>query len=168
MRFLSVCAVVFLAYSLAPSVVRADAAADARKAIVAAYAKQSAAIPKGDFKSFEDTHTPDFYEVDKSGRKQELKRIVQAMSGIMSFVKNLKRSVSIQSVTVKGANATVAATEKVDAQIPNPQTNKTSNMHAERTISDTWISKNGKWLRKESKTLTEKQSMDGKPMGIGH
>jgi hypothetical protein len=142
---------------------RADSAADAKKAISSSYAAQSAAFGKGDFKAFAASHMPDYSETDMKGRKQDLKALEMALKGISSFAKNLKRTVKVKKVTVKGPTAAVEATEALDAVIPNPQTGKNSTMHAERDLADTWTLQNKRWLRKSTKTLSEKQLVDGKP-----
>jgi hypothetical protein len=156
-----------LAFSALAAPLFADATSDARNAVEKAYSQQSAAISKGDIKAYSASHAADFYEIDKKGRKQDLKSIQTAISGVLSFAKSVKRSMTVQKMTVKGSTATVSATETLDAAIPNPQTGKNSTMHAERTVSDKWAKTNGKWLRKVSKTLTEKQTMDGKEYPTG-
>lgn len=144
-------------------IVRADALADARRAIEAGYGKMFSAISKADVKAYAAVHSADYYETDKKGRKQTLAEITKTMSGVLQFIQNLKYKVTVQSVKMNGKNATVAATEIVEGTLMNPQTQKKSTMRSERTLTDTWVQSGGKWLRKSSKELSDKTTVDGKP-----
>src|SRR5579859_7774900 len=52
----------------------ADGTSDARKAIDAAYAKQSAAIVAGNVAAYASTFTPDFVAIDRAGHKENLQK----------------------------------------------------------------------------------------------
>lgn len=157
--------IVVMAMAAASPPSRGDATADARKAIETCYGKISTAVTKGDAKAYVAAHTTDYTETGKAGNKQTIAEVSKGLPMISQFVQNLKHKVTIQSLKLNGKTATVSATEQMDGSMKNPQTNKASTIHAERTLTDTWVQNSGKWLRKSTKELSVKYSVDGKPQG---
>jgi hypothetical protein len=174
MRMLLFSVALFLGSSVPAS---ADATSGARKAIEAAYAKQSAAVAKGDVQAYASTFTRDFYGTDLSGKKKEtLEQRKLLLRNVSKNSPSIQRNVTIRSFSVKGNTATVVAFEVVDAMplvtvLPDPRakqtgaaTQKRLKLHAETTTRDIWIKSGSQWLRKRSATLSEKQLLDGKPV----
>jgi hypothetical protein len=159
--------VVFLAVACLSTAVRGDASKQARKEIISAYARQSSAFAKGDFEKFAASHTPDFFEQNRSGKKQSLEMLRQVLPVVVKMMSDPRRKVIVQSVKVKGSKAEVAGVEVIDGKVSDPNTGKKVVINGERTMTDTWIKKNAYWLRKVSRTISEKQTMDGKPFGSG-
>lgn len=119
---LRVTAALFAALSLA-AVAHADAAADAKKAIQAAYDKADAALVKKDLKGMFSVYSPD-YEAQANGKKMTLAEVQQMAQMQISMIQKPKNKVTIQKFTLKGKEATATTKQDMEASFSNPQTKK--------------------------------------------
>ncbi len=150
--------------SFAPSILRADATADAKTAIQSAYAKQTAAINKKDVQGVVAVYSPDYLAIGTNGRKNRtLAETKQQLAMLFTKGQNIKATQTIQKITVKGNQATVLVKEHAEFSLPDLQ-QKLHRLISNSNAEDIWV-KSGKsnWLKKQSKTLSNKGTVDGIP-----
>jgi uncharacterized protein (TIGR02246 family) len=144
--------------SLAP-VIKADATADAKKAIQAAYDKQAGAVARRDAKAVFEIYAPDFEVVSKKGKKTSLANIKASITQLMASSNSINTSYKIQKLVLKGKEGT--ATIHTHAEIGAPNAGK---YVLDQTSEDTWIKAAKGWLLRRSKSLTSKESMNGQAL----
>ncbi len=146
------------------SAVQADQAAQVKKAIQAAIDKANAAIVKKDIKGAMASMTPDYVSIDKKGKQSSLAEEKQTLSMVLATAKNLKVRSVIQKLTLKGKDAIAVVTDHAEMNLQSPRGSQTVHLVVDSTSEETWIKSARGWLRKRSKTLTEKATMDGQPV----
>jgi ketosteroid isomerase-like protein len=142
----------------------ADANADARKAIQAAYDRNSAAGNKRDLAGSLTIYTPDYVSTDKSGKKTDLKQMHDQMKLIFGMFKTFKVTQSVQSLQLKGNEAQITLKSHLEGTLSNPQTKQAHTFTADMASNETWVKTPKGWLNKRSNTISEKEMMDGKPL----
>lgn len=165
-RFTSASLALCTLIAIAPAAIRADATSDAKAAIQAAYNNETAAMIKKDVKGIVAVYASDYVEIEKDGKKSTLAELKQQMQQLFPSLRNVKATQSVSKVTLKGSQATVLSRQHLEATFINPQTKKNQSLVATANLEDLWV-KSGKstWLKKQSKVLTENQTLDGKAGG---
>lgn len=152
-----------LLVSLAP-LVRADATADARKAIQAGFDKENAGAAKKDVQEALAPYAPDFVRTSVDGKKITLAEMKKGLTQMFAGVQTIKGTAVIQKITLKGKEATVTVKLHREITLLNPQTKKSS-VIAVDVIGDTVWANNGKgWQEKSGRELSRKVTLDGKPI----
>ena len=151
--------------SVAPVAIRADAASDAKAAIQAVYNKETAAVNKKDVKGSLAIYAPDYVEIGLSGKKRSLAETKKQMQSLFEGQEKIKLKQTITKVTLAGNQATVLVKQHLEMTIVEPQTQTKLISTSDARVEDIWV-KSGKsgWLKKQSKTLSEKATVDGKPV----
>jgi uncharacterized protein (TIGR02246 family) len=162
-RVLAVATLLCLGLTLAPKA-RADAAAEARKAIQAVYARGDAAMTKKDANAILSLYTPDYEQTSLKGQKITLAQAKQAIPMLFQQAKTIQSKTTIQKFSLKGSEAVVTVKQHATLTALNPQTQKTSKLVVDETSEDTWAKGAKGWLMKRSRTLAEQQMLDGKPL----
>lgn len=144
----------------------ADATADAKKAIQAAYNAGNAATGKKDMNKMFANDSPDFVAV-RNGQTITLAQAKAAVKQFFPAVKSIKDVSVVQKIKLKGNEATVTVKEHGDMVMANPQTKKTMKISVDSVSEDVWTKSGGAWLRKRSKSISEHVTSDGKPVPTG-
>jgi ketosteroid isomerase-like protein len=148
-----------------PYCARADATADARKAIQTLYDRESAAAEKKDAKGTTGQITPDYIGIGKGGSRSDAAQLRQDVQMLLSMFKTLKVSQTVQSLTLKGNQAVVTMKAHIVGLIGDPSSQKTHQMVVDSVSEDTWVRSGARgWLLRRSKTISERSLADGKPL----
>lgn len=147
---------------LAP--VMADATADAKKEIQALYDKMDAAAAKKDVKGMTASLDPNYVAVSASGQKMTLQQMKGQMTQLMAMLKEIKTKTVIQKITLKGKTATVNSKQSLTSTGTNPQSQQPMKIEVQDTSTNTWVKSGATWKLKETKSLSTKQFLNGKPI----
>ncbi len=147
------------------AIVRADSSADARKAIQLQYDRSNAAITRRDSTGTFAIYSPSFVAVDKNGKKHTLANLKQQSQVVFTQARIITGTTKIQTITLKGNTALVRVAEHSKMVGTDPATKSDSTLVFDSTSNDSWISTGGKWLQINSKTLTSKETINGRPFG---
>ena len=151
----------FAALLFAPCAVRADAAANAKNAILANYRRGDASLNKKNVDAVFAMQTADFTYTLKSGeqitREQEHQMIRQ-----LTFAQNISAHTVVLKFSYSNGAAHVRAKEHIVATIADPQTQKQTRVVVDAVTEDTWVKVGGKWLVKRSKEISRSQNMTTK------
>lgn len=142
-----------------------DATSDARKTIQGLYDTDNAAAMRKDVSAIFAHTAPDFVATDKQGKKHTVDEAKTQLPMVFSMSKSIKATSKIKSFKLSGSTATARVDESVTIKLENPQNKQTATMSIEETNSDTWTKTAKGWMKKASKSLTEKRLMNGKPIG---
>lgn len=138
-----------------------------RSTIESSGAKVGAAMKKKDFnalnKAVKSMVTPDFVYIE-NGQKQNVDTMLANMKmGIGVMQKVTVASAKILTLTEKGNSAKSKAQHTIGGQMPGPD-GKPHTMMIVGTVEETYVKKNGKWLMSKMNWLSQKMTMDGKPV----
>lgn len=143
----------------------ADAAADARKAIQAAYTSENAATAKKDAKGALAAYASDYEQTSSKGTKINMAQIRQLVPQVFAMATTIKDKTTIQKFAMKGSSkAIVTAKRQTEMTMVNPQTQKPAKAAMDAVTEDIWVKGAKGWQIKRSKALSEKQTLDGKPI----
>jgi len=156
----------FIALCIAGSfgTAKADETASAKKAIQAIYAKAAAAAAKKDANGMTAHFAPDYESIALDGTITKGAAIKSNLERFLQGVKSITETTSITKLTLKGGTATVLYKGTANIVVVVPQTKKEGRLVIERTGETQWEKKGGAWLARRAKTLTNKQSLDGKEL----
>ncbi len=164
-RFTSASLALCTLLAIAPAAIRADATSDAKTAIQTAYNKETAAMNRKDLKGIIAAYSSDYVQIEKGGKKSSLTELKPQLQAMLATIQNVKAIQTISKMTIKGNQATILAKQHLDATILGPEKKKLA-LSMTGNVEDIWV-KTGKstWLKKQSKVLSEKQTLDGKAVG---
>lgn len=165
-RTLLTAALLLAGASFAPQA-RADATSDARKTIQAAYDKMNAAAAKKDVNGILAYYAPDYEHVNQRGQKTTLAAMRQQMPQLLQMMKSIKATTAIKKFVLQGSQATVAVASQGEMVGVDPQTKKAVKIVIFSSDEDLWVKGAKGWMQKRSKTLSSKQTVDGKPVPGG-
>ena len=146
----------------APAGARADATADARKAIQAAYTKRDAAEARKDMEGSMSSMAPDFVFISKEGQKGDMALLKRRMAPAFAMMQSVKSRSQVQSVSVKGKEATASVKSHMEMLILNPQTQVPQKIVVDATSVDLWTKTASGWLQKRMVAKSESGTLDGK------
>lgn len=142
--------------------VQADTKADLQKR----YNELAVAVKKKDVTTCLGMLSADYTDVDPTGKKQtrkEFEKMVReqfkAPITVETFV------IKVNKVTPKGSDFIAENSTKMTLTFMNPQTKKKSTVEQSSTAKDVWTKSGSRWLLKQSTTLTQKRTLDGKSIG---
>ncbi len=141
---------------------KADDAASAKKAIQAMYTKVEAAAEKRDLKGMMVHLAPDYKETGPDGVTEKLPAIRAKIERLMQSVKSIRVSASIDKLTLKGNEATVIGKSVITLIGFNQRAHKDIKIVVEETNEEQWKKKDGLWLESSVKSISYKQTIDGK------
>jgi hypothetical protein len=143
----------------------ADSTSAARKAIQAAYSKQSQAIMKADAAAYRSTHDKAFVEVDQKGKSHSIEAIISFLGTVKKSAKNIKHTYTVTNIIVTGKEATANVSEQLSGDVENPNNKALIPMGIGRAAKDTWVRVGTAWKRKASKILSETRTIDRQKVG---
>jgi hypothetical protein len=143
--------------------VRADAAADARKAIQAATDREDAAVQKKDLQHAFAACAPDFRASDGQGHTSNVAQLKEQMQVVFGRAQTIKVKNTLQKITLKGDQATVTMAGRTDLIMPSPKGKPFIGV-VSNLVEEIWVKSGTTWLRKSARLLTQKLTRDGKPV----
>lgn len=141
----------------------ADVAADARKAIQVIYDHEVTAYAKKDIKGITAILTPDFESIEKNGDRINAVQSIETIRQTFRMLRTFTVSQNIQNLTLKGDQAIVTSRSHLEGTIADEQTGKPHKVVGDSVTVETWVKSRQGWLLKRSKTISERNIMDGKP-----
>ena len=141
----------------------ADASADARKTIQAAYTKENAAVAKKDLNGAFAFVAPDFMTGDKTGHQAALRDLKPQLQVVFDNSTSLKATTTITKFSFKGNQATVTTKDRTIMNLKAPKGGKPSKAVVDTIEEDLWVNNVGKWVRRLSTILSQTMTKDGKP-----
>jgi len=144
-------------------IARGDAVTDARKAIQALYDSANAAITKRDATGAFAIYSPTFIAINNKGEKHTLADMRQRLQLLSDQSKTIVGTTKIQTLTLKGNTANVRIIEHSKLIGVDPATGTDSTLVMDSTSDDIWVLTKGRWLETKSKTLTTKDTLNGRP-----
>lgn len=147
--------------------VTAAQAQSLRATIDASNAAVAKAMLKKDFKALnkaiKSTVTPDFVYVE-AGQKQDVDTMLSHMkTGIGGMGKVTVAKAKVLSLKEKGSTAMAKAEHTIGGTMPGPD-GKPHVMVIIGSVEETYVKKGGKWKMSKMVWLSQKMTMDGKPM----
>ena len=145
-------------------IVQADTPAQVKAQIQKLYDLDNAAAAKGDFeKSLSHTST-DYVGTQPNGKKVTYAEMKKLLPQIHAIMKDLRAKSTVTKIVIKGKDAVATVSEHAEATLANPQTKKNSKLVIEDTADDLWVKGAQGWMKKSSKMLKVRQTVDGKPV----
>ncbi len=144
----------------------ADATSDARRALQTLYDKTNAAAANKDLNGVLAYMTPDFVATGAKGEKRTVADLRAQLAQIFPLLQSWSGASRIQQVTLNngGGAATVVVKENVRMLMVNPQTKQKAVLESTGVSRDVWVkSGGGGWRMKQSRTLSAKALLNGKP-----
>lgn len=157
----------FILSILAISSASAQGDAQVRKELESSYAKLTKAFKSKDVKTIFAMGTNDFSYVAKNKTKMDRKSAEAMITGQMKMIQEVQTvSNVIKKLTVKGDTAIAIVTGTVKGKMINPgQQGKTLALVSIGDTKDTWIKTSKGWKLKSVEVLSDKTTLDGKPVG---
>ncbi len=123
------------------------------------------ALMKKDISFFEKTAAPDFVEIEKNGKKMDRAAAIAQIKQFFGMpTKMVSASGKLVSFTEKGDTVTAITESKMVAKLPGQKKGQWSTLKGVSKDEEVWTHKGGKWLIHSMKTISESQTLDGKPM----
>jgi len=167
-RFLIVLPAALALGASSVSAVKADTAAQARKAIQAAYDREDAAFDRKDIKGALVNCAPDFQFIAPGGMRGGLADARQSLTTQFGRNSSFVARTTLQKLTLQGSKVIVTVKEyQVRTVVPRAPH---AHMHKIVMVSidqDTWVKHGNRWLREMTRVLSQKQTLDGKPIPQG-
>ncbi len=143
----------------------ADATADARKAIEANYAKMAAALNKKDADGYTQFYTDDYVKISKDGQKKNKAQATADLKAALQQMKTAKFAIKVVKFALQQGKATANAQLNLAMSAPNPSTGKISQVTVNAVNEFIWVHSGTAWKIKQSKDMSSKMTVDGKPVG---
>jgi ketosteroid isomerase-like protein len=140
------------------------ATAQARKEIQAAYSRQDAAVAAKDVDGFVAIETPDAVDFDTDGTTETVAQGRQMMAQVMAAMKHCEASSVITGISLTDARSAVVTIKEHMVMVGAPPGKATSTMVSEGTSRDNWVKTASGWRLKASHALTDRMTVDGKPV----
>ena len=135
----------------------------AKAVIQKAYMAENAAAARKDLKGQWKYRTADFVYTDQSGARHTGEGLRSQEQMVYSHAKSIKATTRIEKFTLNNkTQATVIAAENATVTFSNPQTRKNVVMKMSGRVRDTWVFRNARWLKSQTKSLSQIVMMDGK------
>ena len=147
-----------------PPSARADATSDARRTLQTLYDNMNKAAAKKDLNGVLAYTAPDFVATGVKGEKRTMADLRAQLTQIFPLLQSWSGASRIQQVTLKGGStATVVVRENVRMVMVNPQTGQKAVLDSTGTSRDVWVKSGNGWRMKQSRTLSSKTLLNGKP-----
>ena len=150
---------------LTTTALHADPAADARRAIQAAYNASSAAAARKDAAGTLAHFTPDAVAVDTKGRAIPITQQRQTATQLFAAAQSVSARTTIQKFTLdRPGQATATVHEHTLLTLANPQTQQPVRLEVDDTARDLWVKTVKGWRQKRSTDLTYTSTLNGQPL----
>lgn len=127
------------------------------------YDRENAAIAAKDMKAVWSLRTPD-YEAIRHGQRRNAAQVRAAYRQMFAEAHSLKGTARIQSLTLHGRTAQVKVAEAATFVITHPLTKRNAVLKTSSISLDDWVQRNGHWLKRRSRSLSQTGTLDGKGM----
>ena len=155
---------ILTAFLISSGVAAGDATADARKQIQAAYDRENAAAARKDAAAVLANLTPDYKSVSAGGQTVTVHTLRQRLPVIFANAISIRGKSTITKLTLKGNQADVQVKEHGVLTLMNRQARKQSKLEIHDVSQTLWVKTKSGWKKKQSRTITSKQSLDGRPL----
>lgn len=143
----------------------ADTTDEARKAIQIEYNKVSAAFAKKDVDGVVAHRTNDYVSINRKGQKNVNEPSREDRIRLNKTIQSPRATAVIQEVRLLDGNtAECLVKETTGGSYNDPQTNQKATLSVNGTYRALWVKQKGRWRLKQSRTITEKATMNGQPM----
>lgn len=144
----------------------ADSKEQVYKAIQSTYAGIEAALSSKDVNTACSFYTRDYASISQKGERKSLEDMQKEVAQVLTNpnVKSIKCIETIEKLILEGDTATVFCKTMSTVAIVNPQTGGNNVMVTNNRGIDTWVKQNGRWLIKQTETLTYAATINGKPV----
>ncbi|HZT44309.1 MAG TPA: hypothetical protein VFA07_19240 [Chthonomonadaceae bacterium] len=144
----------------------ADTVAQARTAIQAAYDREDAAVRRKDVKGTLANCAPDFQFIQSDGSRGSLADARQGMVALFQKPNSFVAKTTIQKFTLQGNKAIATVKEyQMRTVVPHAKHAHPHKIVTVTIIEDTWVKHGNRWLREISRAISQKQTLDGRPVG---
>jgi hypothetical protein len=158
---------VVLCTAALPSIAQRDPNAAVRQAIMQQYRRMETALAKKDINEAVKICLPNAQFKSKNMPTVSVTQWKKMAEQTLPSFQSLKITTRIDSLKVKGSEATVEIFQTMEAKVNNPQTNRVSVLRSEQKSRDIWVKSGSGWLLKLSDTFSEKSTLDGQPLPGG-
>ncbi|HVT14311.1 MAG TPA: nuclear transport factor 2 family protein [Fimbriimonadaceae bacterium] len=107
---------------------------------------------------------PTFSATDAKGVVHNRERVVIQLKSLFATAKTIHVVTKIKSFKLEKGVAHLTTTNVLEVDIPAGKT-KMTKYRSDSVNDEAWVPTNGTWKIQSSKTVTEKQLVDGKPIG---
>ena len=164
-RLRALSSVLLAASALIPAgMAHADTPAQVKAQIQKLYDLDNAAASKGDFDKSLSHTSPDYVGTQPDGKKVTYADMKKMLPQIHAIMKDLHAKSTVTKIVMKGKDAVATVSEHAEAMLANPQTKKNSKLVIDDTADDLWVKSAQGWMKKSSKMLKLRQTVDGKPV----
>ena len=153
-----------LFFIVPPAVAQPPNTADARKQIEASYRRENAALAKEDVAGVLVHYDKEYIYRGPKGRVYRTPQLQPILVQMFQLMSGIRGSTKVQRFALRGKEAAVRVTERVDAAMKDPSTGKTRRVVVVEERDDVWKLVSRAWIKKSSRSLKLKQILDGKPI----
>jgi hypothetical protein len=152
---LTVLAVTTAILSAHPFPAYADAAAEARAGIQAAYISRDAALSHFDIEGYLSAYNKNYANVTHGAHPEKVNQQRQALISELQHCQTLARHDTVQSVTMYGPDATVIVHSVTIATVNDPKDGHTRQLTAAETCRAFWVHTRAGWRMKQERVLSD-------------
>ena len=144
---------------------QAEAAPDNIKAVIQQlYSAQDVATDRKDVAGMFLPFAPSYINTDTHGKTNTLAEAKQGAAHLLQMTQSISSHSLVESATRSGSTATVVVQQKINMVLVNPQDSGETAAVATIAVSrDTWVKTPAGWRETFSKTLSENDTLNGKP-----
>ncbi|HWA82028.1 MAG TPA: hypothetical protein VG820_01240 [Fimbriimonadaceae bacterium] len=136
----------------------------AQRIIEKQIASYSKAMESKDVRGVMAVLAPTYSATDVKGVAHNREHVVIQLKSLFATAKTIRVSTKIRSFKLEKGVAHITAANVLEVDIPAGKT-KISKYRSDSISEETWVPANGTWKVQSTKTVTEKQVVDGKPIG---
>lgn len=141
----------------------ADPTQEARKEIQAAYAGMDKAIGSRDTSAYAAYLDPNIVGIDQKGRETDGKaKTVQLLRQGFAVFHAAASKTEILTLTLQGDGAVV--TTHSTLSFSGARKGRTFTVKGENTVRDFWIRSGGRWLLRQERVISNKQTLNDQPV----
>ncbi|MBS1717046.1 MAG: nuclear transport factor 2 family protein [Armatimonadetes bacterium] len=146
------------------------AADNAKTAISKAYTQFDFYVVKGSLKDLESflnrTSTNDF-TMKQMGQTFDKKAVIAQMKQQLSMGKVNESKTKVKSIVINGSTATVMTSGSFKMTMKGKNQDKAHVFAGQSETKDTWVKEGRVWKMKSIESVSDKMTMDGKPINPG-
>jgi ketosteroid isomerase-like protein len=139
---------------------------DAQAPIEKQIARYVQGMQKKDIKIVASVMTPDFKAVTKTGMAAQGTDVLDGLKKLFGQVKKISLTCKIQSLKMEKRNAHLVTHNIMDIEVPDDKGN-IGTLRTDSTNDEIWVPANGSYKIIYSKQLTNKVTLNGRPIQNG-
>ena len=162
------------------STAHADARSDAKNGIQKAYNTLNAAVARKDLNGVMAHRDPNYVFISAKGEQKNAQQARAATEALLRVARSARIKSTVQNVTLRKGGAVVSVKENArfvlvvpprrsarqgTLQLTQPTAAKQV-MVVNNTAREFWVKQGGRWRTKQSRTLSTKVTVNGKPVPV--